>query len=188
MLLEELYDISDLSLPLFAFYLIVFCNFTKELIGCKLMDLLDKNMYAKHLIGFVLLFFLVIMVDSKNMEKNLLINFAYSVLIYILFIITTRLSYYVMLLFLVILLVIYILGTIAKKKKEENKEEDYKQLKYVQSILFIIMCLIGFIGFIFYFIEKYREYRKNFSIFKFIVGDTVCRHYTPQDAKIAKII
>jgi Ca2+/Na+ antiporter len=184
MSLEELHTISDVSLPLFAFYLIIFCNFTKELLGCKLMHVLDTNIYAKHLIGFVLLFFLVIMVDSKNMEKNLLSNFGYSLMIYVLFIITTRLPYYIMLLFMIILLIMYILGVIAKKKLEEQKEEEYKQLKLAQSILFIILCCIGIIGFIVYFIEKYKEYSSNFSFIKFILGDTVCRNYTPKNAKI----
>jgi Ca2+/Na+ antiporter len=78
----------------------------------------------------------------------------------------------------------YILGTIAKKKLEEKKEEEYKQLKLAQNILFIILCLTGIIGFIVYFIEKYREYSPKFSIAKFIIGDTVCRHYTPKKAKL----
>lgn len=175
---------SNLALPLFAFYLIVFCNFTKELVGCRLQYVLDKNIYAKHFIGFLLLFFLVIMVDPSNMEKNLLANVGYSLFIYILFVITTKISFTLMIPVLLLLLVCYIVATIAKKKKEEKKEEEYHNLKMMEKIAFVIMCLISIVGFIIYLVEKQREYGDKFSFSKFILGTPVCRNYTPAAAKI----
>jgi Ca2+/Na+ antiporter len=175
---------EELALPLFAFYLIVFCNFTKELLGCRLQHALDKNIFAKHFIGFMLLFLLVIMVDPKNMEKNLLSNLGFTILIYVLFMITTKLNLYVMLIVLLLLLVCYILATIAKKKREEKKDDEYKNLKIVEQTLFIIMAIISVVGLSLYFMEKYREYGNRFSIIKFILGVTSCRNYTPSAAKI----
>lgn len=183
-MLENMNNISDISLPLFAFYLIVFCNFTKEILGCNLIHVLDTNMYAKHLVAFMLLYFLVIIVDPKNIEDNLLVNFGKSILIYIIFIVTTKLSFPIMILLLALLMIYYILGSIAKRKDAEGKEEEYNRLRMVQNILFIIICIISLIGFIIYFIEKYREYSPNFSIVKFLVGNNICRKYTPKSAKI----
>ena len=176
--------ISDLALPLFAFYLIVFCNFTKELMGCSMQKMFDTNIYAKHFIGYILLFFLVIMVDPSNMERDLLANFGFSLLTYALFLITTRLSFPIMMLVLILLLVCYILGTIGKKKKQDNKEEEYKNIKLAKNIIFIILCVISVIGFVIYVIEKYREYGSKFSVINFIVGTTSCRNHTPNYAKI----
>jgi len=182
--LEKLDSISDLSLAVFAFYLIVFCNFTKELMSCRLQHFFDTNMYAKHFIGILLLFFLVIMIDPDNMEKNLLINVGYTLLIYVVFVITSRLSFAFIVVALLLLLACYIMGTIAKKKKGEKKEEEYRKLKTAENIIFIIVSVISVIGFIIYAIEKYREYGNDFSIIKFIVGTPVCRKYTPSSAKI----
>jgi len=117
-------QITGLSVSIFAFYLLVFCNFTKELLGCRLVNFLDTNIYAKHLVAFILLFFLVILVDQKNMERDLLVNFGWSILIYLLFIITTRISFPFMIALLVLPLTIYILHQ-PKRKMRQNYINNY---------------------------------------------------------------
>lgn len=184
MVLEGLDKISEVALPLCALYLLIFCNFTKETLACRLQEVLDKNIYAKHLICFILLFFLIIMADSKNMEQNIFINIGLCVLIYIVFIITTKLSFKLLIVVLILLLASYIIGTIAKKKKEDNNIDEYKRLKLAQNIIFIVLCCICVIGFIIYLIEKSREYKSNFSLLKFILGVNKCKHATPSAAKI----
>lgn len=184
MALEEINNISDLVLPLFAFYLIVFCNFTKELIGCRIQSTFDTNMYGKHFVGFILLFFLIIMVDPNNMEKNLFVNFGYTLLIYILFIVTTKLSFPIMVIVLLLLLVCYILSNIAKKRKQDGKDQEYQKMKTIQNVLFIIISIISVVGFLIYLLEKYREYGATFSIIKFIFGTVTCRNHTPKQVKI----
>jgi cbb3-type cytochrome oxidase subunit 3 len=184
MALESLDNISELGVPLFALYLLIFCNFSKETLGCKLQYALDENMYFKHLMTFLLLFFLVILTDPKNADKDLLTSFGFTVLTYTIFIITTRTSFLFMIVIIVILLISYILNSIAKKKKEENNEEEYRKYKLVQNILFIILIIVGSTGFIIYAIEKYREYKDNFSLLKFIFGNPMCKNHTSNSAKI----
>jgi hypothetical protein len=184
MALEELNSVSDLTIPLFALYLLVFCNFTKETMGCRLSNVLDNNMYAKHFISFLLLFFLVIIIDPENSEKSILINFGLTIVIYMLYMMTTRVSFPIMIILLIITMIIYILSKLAKKKLEEKKEDEYNNLKLTQNILFIIFIILGGIGFSLYFYEKYMEYKGKFSILKFIFGNPVCRKYTPDNAKI----
>jgi cbb3-type cytochrome oxidase subunit 3 len=184
MALESLDNISELGVPLFALYLLIFCNFSKETLGCKLQYALDENMYFKHLMTFLLLFFLVILTDPKNADKDLLTSFGFTVLTYTIFIITTRTSFLFMIVIIVILLISYILNSIAKKKKEENNEEEYRKYKLVQNILFIILIIVGSTGFIIYAIEKYREYKDNFSLLKFIFGNPMCKNHTSNSVKI----
>lgn len=193
-------NVSNLALPIFAFYLITFCNFTKELIGCKIQDYLNKNMYGKHLIGFILLLFLVILSDPSNTEKNILSNIGYSILIYALFMITTKLSFSLMIVVLVLLLSLYVVGNISKKRKEEQTKQKEAEgsesketrplqtdsLETVKAVLISLMGVITVVGFGIYFIEKKREYGKTFSLEKFILGVPVCRNYTPESAKMIK--
>lgn len=182
--------ISELAVPIFAFYLITFCNFTKELIGCKIQEFLNNNMYGKHIIGFILLVFLVIWSDQSNTEKNLLINLGYSLLIYFMFIITTKLSFPLMVAVLFMLLLVYVVGNISKKRKEEKKEEDknkkeeYDYLKMINLTLVSLIVIISVTGFGIYYVEKKREYGKTFSLEKFIIGVPVCKNYTQKSAKI----
>lgn len=184
MALEALDNISELGVPLFALYLLIFCNFSKETLGCKLQYALNENMYFKHLMTFLLLFFLVILTDPKNADKDLLTSFGFTLLTYIIFIITTRTSFIFMIVIIIFLLISYILNSIAKKKKEENKEEEFRKYKLVQNILFIVIIILGSTGFIIYAIEKYREYGNEFSIIKFILGNPLCKNYTADSAKL----
>ncbi len=184
MALEALDEASNLLIPLFALYLLIFCNFTKETIGCRLSNVLDNNIYAKHLMTFLLLYFLVILTDSKNTENSILLNLGWTVLIYLIFIVTTRVSFPIMIILLILMMVSYILGNIAKKKLEEKKDDEYKKLKLAQNIIFILLIIITSIGFLIYFIEKLREYKGAFSIIKFLTGDSKCREYTPANARI----
>jgi len=188
MTLDFLNDISDISMPLFALYLLIFCNFNKETLGCRLIQLLDNNMYVKHLMTFLLLFFLVVLIDPKNSDKNLLHNFGLSIMIYILFIITSRVSLPIMIIIVILLVVIYIISNIAKKKKEENKEDEYKRYKLAQNIIFIILMTLALFGIILYGIEKSEEYKGNFSFLTFIFGNPVCRNYTPKEISYVKIL
>jgi len=184
MALESLSKVSDLVIPLFALYLLVFCNYTKETIGCRLSHVLDTNMYAKHFATFMLLFFLVIIVDPDNSEKNIFANFGWTVLVYILYMITTKVSFPIMVILILIMMIMYILSKLAKNKLEEKKEDEYKNLKMAQNILFIILIILGVVGFLIYMVEKSREYKGKFSILKFIFGASKCRKFTPVDAKI----
>jgi hypothetical protein len=184
MALEALDNISELGVPLFALYLLIFCNFSKETLGCKLQYALNENMYFKHIMTFLLLFFLVILTDPKNSDKNLLSSFGLTVLTYIIFIVTTRTSFVFMIIIIILLLISYILNSIAKKKKEENNEDEYRKYKLIQNILFIILIIVGSTGFIIYIIEKYREYGNDFSIITFIIGNPSCKNYTSDSVKI----
>jgi hypothetical protein len=187
MALEQLDKVSELGIPLFGLYLLIFCNFSKETLGCRLQSALNNNMYFKHIITFLALFFLIILIDPKNTDANLLHSFAYTILIYILFIITTRTSIYIMIIILILLLIIYVLNSIAKKKLEQNNQEDYKKYKLIQNILFLVIIFLGITGFIIYAYEKYLEYGDNFSIIQFIIGTPKCKQFTPTEAKLFNI-
>ncbi len=177
-------ELSKIIASIFIFYLLVFCNYTKELIGCKLNYHLTTNMYAKHLIGFLLLFFLIIIADGDNIENTYLYNIGLTFIVYILFIITTRIPYYLIIPILILLIALYIINKIKRKEQEKNanlpespyeKNEVDKYFYMELSIIFIIGLLMS-IGFIYYGFEKYCEYGKKFSILTFVIGNTTCKN------------
>jgi hypothetical protein len=184
MALEAFDKISELGIPLFALYLLIFCNFTKETLGCKLQTALNDNMYLKHLVTFLLLFFLIVLIDPKNADADLLQSFGFAILTYLIFIITTRTSIIFMIIIILLLTIIYVLNSIAKKKLEENNDEEYRKYKLVQNILFIFVIFFGVTGFIIYAFEKYSEYRDDFSLITFILGNPNCKNYTPKEEKL----
>lgn len=167
--------INKIVLSVFALYLLIFCNFTKELIGCKLNYILDTNIYYKHLIAFILLLFLIILIDEDNINKNVFYNIGLAIIIYILFIISTRIHYLLIFTILCLLLIIYILDKSAEKEKETNIDL-YNTYKYYQKILIIIVIILIIIGFILYLYVKYKEYNNNFSLLTFLFGNLKCKN------------
>jgi hypothetical protein len=169
------------SASLFAFLLIVLCNFVPELLSCKMRSLMN-NMVAKHFVGLLLMFFLVIMLDPENADNNIYYNIIASVIIYIWFLLVTRCEVYIVIIILIIFLITYILQK--RRDRYTEKDKEYQRIIKAQAILSTIAILLTIIGFILYLIEKRREYGKTFSMIKFIVGVKNCREYTPDNAKI----
>ena len=169
-------DLTKLALPLFAFYVLVFCTFIPEIIGCKLQTLLKHNMIAKHIIGFVALFFLVVMAGPQNADQNLIPSFFFAVGVYVWFFITTRNPYPSMIAVLVLLLVVYLLGTRRDKVKKEGDLVQEKLLYKIQLTATIIAFIISVIGFGFYFKDKYKEYKHHFVLKTFLFGKKSCKN------------
>jgi hypothetical protein len=66
----SVHSIGDLALPVFAFYMLILSNFLGETLGCNLQKIMRYNMFAKHLVGYSLLLFLVIFSDEANRRPS----------------------------------------------------------------------------------------------------------------------
>ena len=180
-------EMGNVALPLFAFYLLIFCNFTANIIGCRLQELLINSMLFKHLISFVLLFFLIVLVNPDMQGKDVPILFAFSIAIYIWFLLTSHSPIYIILIVLLLLLTSYIIGTIkTNNAKDKKKAKLVKTLQLIQNILAGIALGLSVIGFIIYTFEKRAEYGSEFSWGTYLSGTTTCKRYTPEYAKLIK--
>ena len=171
-------SLSYLAPSLFAFYMIIACNFIPEIFGCKLQTLLKTSMLAKHITGFLLLFFLVIYVKPENVDKEIIYNISLSVILYLWFFMTTRMPFALLVLTIILLIIIYILD-IRKTRLNEDAETNKKEINLIETSQKIItygIIIITIVGFIFYFGEKKMEYRDKFEISKFFTGTVKCRN------------
>lgn len=169
-------DITTLAMPLFAFYLLVFCNFTGEIIGCKLKTLLSNNMLAKHILGFVLLLFLVVLVNPENADEKFMKNLTYSAVVYVWFLITIRNPYEMIVLVLLLLLIVYLLGAKKDRKEKQGKVDEVAKLHKIQVGITVGAFLLSVLGCISYYYAKHEEYGKSFAWEKFIFGNKRCRN------------
>lgn len=173
--------VPNVALPVFAFYLLVGCNYIKEVIGCQLQHVLDNNMLAKHVVAFLLLYFLVVIARPEG-STRVFYNLLVSAGIYAWFIVTTRSPYYIVLPVLVLLLVSYV-ASIAKDspRSEEVEKTTAERVQYFSAYTALAISLIGF-GV--YLVEKKREYGSRFRLRKFFSGNLRCRGYTPSSARV----
>lgn len=165
---------------LFVLYLIIAANFLAQTFGCKTQYLLNNNMYVKHLIGFFTLFFFVTLlspVDQSNDSENLYFRkLGISVLLYVLFLLSTRTKGLFFNIFLSLIGFNYILNTYADSLNKDIHKEKIEKIRKIAKIFGRISIAVLVIGVVFYYQEKKKEYGSSFKLNKFIIGKTECKN------------
>lgn len=153
----------------FVLYLIISSNFLAQLFPCRLQHLLNNSMIAKHFAGYMTLLFFVVLSsgDTQSTSKALL----YSLWIYILFWISTRVAFEYLLVFLLLTANLYIIHLYQK----ESGGQISRRLEITQDIIRSFMMVVLAVGLVFYWMEKKLEYKKDFSTMAFILGKPVCK-------------
>lgn len=158
---------------IFVLYLIISGNFLANLFGCRTQEALSNNMWLKHLLGFMTMYFFVVLVDNKSKwSDSPRAQMLFTLLFYVMFVLTTRMDYKWWLAFIVGLSVIYILQVYKDHEKTDDKER--KQYETYQRYLSYIVGLVIILGFFIYYGRKKAEYGKGFDHLTFLVGKTSC--------------
>lgn len=158
---------------IFVLYLIISGNFLANLFGCRTQEALNTNMWLKHLLGFMTMYFFVVLVDSKSKwSDSPRTQMLFTALFYVIFVFTTRMDYKWWLAFIIGLCIIYVLQVY--KDHDKTEEEEKKQLETYQK--YLIYCVAGIIllGFLIYYGRKKAEYGANFDHTVFLLGKTNC--------------
>jgi hypothetical protein len=163
---------------LFVLYLVISSNFLAGLFGCKIQDAFNKNIILKHVLGFLTLYFFVTLTEtSEYFPSQLSKRFLFAILIYIWFMITTKMKAEFWVVTILMLGLVYVLQL---QKDNENKEKNPDKnkveiFKKVQYGLIIMSGILTVIGFLIYLGEKKYEYGSEFSMSKFLIGNVVCK-------------
>jgi hypothetical protein len=182
-ILEKMNNLSGLIeyKALFVLYLIIAANFLAQTFGCKTQYLLNNNMYVKHLIGLFTLFFFVTLLSPVNQnidsDENLYFKkIGITVLLYVLFLLSTRTKGLFFNIFLSLIGFNYILNTYADSLNKDIHKEKIEKIRKVAKIFGRLSIVVLVIGVVFYYQEKKKEYHGEFKISKFIIGNTDCRN------------
>lgn len=155
---------------LILFYVIVYFNFTAELLGCSLQKLLSSNYLLKHLIGIMGMYlFINITKENQPPLKSLIMTLP----MYSLFLINSRGYYSTIIINFILLFILYYIDThrIYNLNNNELSEENNKKYIITEFIIFCIIIFISIIGFIKHIYNVKSNYKiKNWSWKKFILG------------------
>lgn len=166
--------VTKISHMLFAFWLLIAGAYMPELSGCQVKRFMQNNMLAKHFMGVLTVYFVIVLIDQSTQKNSIVVNIGWTLILYTWFLLTTRTPLYIMGVLLFICVVIHVL-TLRLKQYEEQNRQDLVQIthKYIKYLGYAI-CLLTIIGFALYAREKHIEYGNKFSWISFIVGNTDC--------------
>jgi len=165
----------SLARPLMIFYIIIASNFTPNLFSRQLKDYIEESRIMQHIIGFTMLLTIMNMFAGLNdIQSNLL----YTTIVYLWFILTTKLELQWNLLILFLLFIGYINESMMMVK-EERVQEDKNIPKEVENriksqhdriktfILLSIIC-VTVLGTYQYFDKKNIQYGGSFDPTKYL--------------------
>ena len=163
---------------LLILYLIISANFLAQTFGCKTQYSLNTSMYVKHIVGFFTLLYFVNSIDTDKTTDEFLFfkRFFKTIMLYLVFILSTRMNTTVFMLFIGLLMINFILSQYANTLDTKHfaaKLQIYDTIGKVISKLAIIFLAIGVL---LYIKEKKIEYKGKFSYVTFLVGKTTCNN------------
>ena len=167
---------SETIKGIFLIILGVSGNFVAETLGCKTQKLLSENMFAKHIIIYFIIYFALGFTSNNHIHPGELAN--YSLFIWILFVLFSKLTLPFTIVIFILLALMYIIHSFIdyyNHQGEEKHKNDIENLKIIEKYTKSTIILMVIIGFILYFMEQYKEYHKKWSTLKFIFGVNKCK-------------
>ncbi len=170
---------------LLLFLLIISGNYIGNLFSCRIQNAFTNNIYSKHIIGFISLYFFIILVDPNLERINPLKTLILTIPIYVYFLILSKAEapVFLVIIFLLIFLVMinsyhnYLNIKKAEKNSLSKREEFYSQniisvKKFIIGTIFVLTLL----GFLVYLGMKKVEYQGKFKLLSFIFGTKACKN------------
>lgn len=187
-------DITELQLSNeFVLVLIISANFLQSMFPCRFQWLLQNNMFVKHLFSLLTLLFFVIVAGDRTSTPNFFRDVLKALILYVLFIVMTRNTFFTFLSVLSLLAVSFIVELRIKdldsqisgeKGVEEAVQKETHEnrifLKIVNNVLTYSALFVMIVGCLIYYGQKRIEYKKSFSTVTFFVGKPNCKDYTKE--------
>ena len=192
--------IFEKAVAIFIFMLIISGNSLAELFPCRIQQMLKENIYVKHLVGFLTLFFFGVLTIPDLANIGGIIN---SFLLYLIFVITANVDYKIWIVLFVLYAIMYLLHLIKQdytkikdgtKKMHTSNEVtifnkiNIEQINKIQTLVISLITILTIVGFIIYMGDKKLEYGKNFKYSIFFTGKTNCQYTSPKHSLYKKLV
>ena len=169
-----MFNLTNIQKGIFMLFLSVSGNFISETLSCKTQKLLNNNMYAKQIIMFCMLYFIIGFIDDTN--QNPIEHLKYSALIWVAFLLFTKMHLIPTIIAFLLVCICYIINNYGIYYKNQGDTEKGDKYTEIAGYIAKINCIFILVSFLFYLFSKYREYNKDFNILKFIFGNVICKN------------
>ena len=192
--------IFEKAVAIFIFMLIISGNSLAELFPCRIQQMLKENIYVKHLVGFLTLFFFGVLTIPDLANVGGMIN---CFLLYFIFLITSNVDYKIWIVLFVLYAIMYLLHLIkqdytkikdgTKKMNTSNEvmifnKISLEQIHEIQTFVITLITILTIVGFIIYMGDKKLEYGKKFKYSIFFTGKTHCQYISSKYSLYEKLV
>ena len=163
----------------FLILLLAYGNLIGNTLGCQIQKYIYDNIYIRHLFLFLTLYFATNFVN-QNYNISPHIKLLYSLIIYLIILVTGRMDLKFTLISFTLITILYIIITYIDyyNKQKDDHQILIQNLYDAKNIILTIIILVVIIGFSKYLIEKKKEYKSDWRMSKFIFGLTKCQSMT----------
>jgi len=177
----------DFKAGLFLFFIVVMGGYFEKSLNCDLQRFMSNSIIGKHILAILTAFFTIVLTgygDDDDNPPSLWDYFKTTMLIYVIYIFSTKSKAIFVFPMLIILAIDQILNVYTTQLQKRNKKASKQQvdtnnesittIDSVRSLLsYSIISLIG-VGCISYYIRQRMEFGQNFSTQKFFLGTFHC--------------
>jgi len=169
-------NITNILKGTFLILLAVAGNFIAETLGCNTQKFLTHNIFGKHLVLFLIIYFALDLTNDKPMSPVQILTT--TSLVYLFFLLFTKQGPFFTMITFCILISMYITYNQMKYLKENDKlkKEDERKLHQIIYYLQISFVLFLIIGYSRYYMKQRSDHGRNFNTLKFIFGSEKCDH------------
>lgn len=171
------FGMSSLQVPILFFMgLNLLSNFSGELLPCDIQTTFATNMYAKHLLGAMLMLFFNIMNDPVNAE-NIGRSVGEALLLYLWFVLLSRTHALVALAIAGVVFSVYVIDIRYQRHVRDGGKESAEAagLKKASLVLKWVALGMTLAGVVHYMILKKKEYSDAFGVLRFFLGTPTCK-------------
>jgi hypothetical protein len=187
------FDVST-NISRFAFvfliYVLISSGYIAEILSCQMRKLLTTSPYFRHIFAIVMLFAFIMFEGGWDFDKseedkasnnwasgNTIHTLIIAILIYIVFLISSKSKLLPNLIFFGLLFILYMTNTYREYLLQRDKisKETNNNVLIIEKIISIASFIVLFYGFIEYYMYQKQEYGKDFSWKKFILGTQKCK-------------
>lgn len=164
--------VVKIGIVIIGFYFLVSTRYVGNTLSCQTQAFMMDNLYMKHIIGLITLYTSVALIQKETTPTK---NFLFSVICYILFIMTTRCSTNYFISIILLLFLGQILEEWEKYYETEKQVDKAKKIDKIQIGIYLVCGILLIIGFLIYLGQKKYEYGKSFDFKIFLLGVQKCK-------------
>jgi hypothetical protein len=189
---EKLDESTSISRVGFVFlvYVLVSAGYISEVLSCQMRKLFVTSSYFRHIFAIIMVFVFIMFeggwdFDKKEEEKadtnwatgNTIHSIIIAILIYIIFILSSKSKIIPNLIFFGLLFVLYFINTHRAYALERNQisAETNDKIMFIERIIVVVCMIVLIYGFVEYYFYQLAEHPNDFSWKLFLLGVSKCK-------------